>query len=232
MIETIGIFEGRPQTRAVLDVAREVTYSGVEDILERISSEKEIADYSEALSYFRISPESTQVGNGIYILFFFFHFYQKERIIYIIFIENTLKFSLVFLNKFYDPFSEVFGYIFGLIFEPPFGSPANHLFLTYSLIFIIVFLIETKKILVILDHPIQEILAVLDGRVALLNFLDIILMDGVDCGECQFPVVFGGEIAEVGGGVVILIGGGIVEHQEFLKVYHEKFFNIFINIIS
>jgi hypothetical protein len=50
------MFEGLPKTLTIFDVAGVVAYSGVENIVEGVSSEEDIADDSHTFANQGISP--------------------------------------------------------------------------------------------------------------------------------------------------------------------------------
>jgi len=63
-IEGFGLLQGTPQTGAVFDVAAVAAYAGVEDVLQRVFAEEEVAQHSDAASHLP-RPQPTQLGDCI-----------------------------------------------------------------------------------------------------------------------------------------------------------------------
>jgi len=65
VVERLGLLQRTPQTRPVFDVTAEAADPRVEDVLQRVLPEEQVAQHSDAPSH-RPRPQSTQFGDGVY----------------------------------------------------------------------------------------------------------------------------------------------------------------------
>lgn len=67
------VFYGHPQALPVLYMAGVVADAGVEDVVQCMPAEEEIANHSQAFSISRVSPKSTKICYSVYCLFLASH---------------------------------------------------------------------------------------------------------------------------------------------------------------
>jgi hypothetical protein len=76
VVERLGLLQSSPKTSPVLDVAVEAADPGIEDILQSVFPEEQVAEHSYAPSH-RANPEPAQLGDGVYFAFLSFEIRNK-----------------------------------------------------------------------------------------------------------------------------------------------------------
>lgn len=118
MVELLRIFKCLLQTSAVLDVAGVVAYPGVEDVVERVTTEKQVAYNPQTLAIRFICPQSSQVSNSINSLLLRSNHCLEAAKRNLVLLKQRPNFLLILFNKWNNPFTEVFWDIFRFIFKP------------------------------------------------------------------------------------------------------------------
>ena len=116
-VEAVGVPEGVPQALAVFDMAGEVADAGVEDIVEGVLPEEDVADHPHALPNEGVRPESSQVGYGVDDPFLDAHAVQEVLVVDLVPGEKEAHLLVVPLDEADDSLAEVLGYVLGLVFE-------------------------------------------------------------------------------------------------------------------
>lgn len=106
-----------------------VAYPGVEDIVERVFAEEDIADDTHAATDERISPQAAQVSYRVDYLFLHSHALQEIVVVYVVFGKQASHLLVMSFDEADDSLSEVLGDILGLVFHPSFHSLSQLTFL-------------------------------------------------------------------------------------------------------
>lgn len=117
MVEVLGAADGLPEALAVLDVAGVVADAGVEDVVEGVLAEEEVADDTEAAAVGLGSPQSAQVSDGVDGLLLVAHGVLEAVVGQIVRQQQRPHLLLVPLDERYDALPEVLGDVLRLIFQ-------------------------------------------------------------------------------------------------------------------
>lgn len=113
----MGCADGLPQPVSILDMAAKVADAGVEDIVERVFPEEQVADDAHATRVLVVYPQTTQVSYRVYRLLHLRHLADKVRKWDARKGTDRSNHVLIFLDKGDNRLSVVFGDVLCLIFK-------------------------------------------------------------------------------------------------------------------
>lgn len=117
MPEGFGILDGFAEAMAVFDVATEVADARVEDVVERIFAQEEVANDAHATRVFVVDPEPPQISDSVDCLFHLDHLVDEviERHPRVLaYIRHHI---LVLFDKTDNSLTIVLGNVFRLVFN-------------------------------------------------------------------------------------------------------------------
>jgi hypothetical protein len=98
---------GLPEGLAVLDVAGVIADAGVEDVVECIASEEEVADDAQTPPIDLVGPQSTQVLDGVDPLLLLTHHLDETTVSHLLTTQQATHLALVLLDETDDSLAEV-----------------------------------------------------------------------------------------------------------------------------
>lgn len=117
MPEGLGVLDGFAEAVAVFDVAAEVADAGVEDVVERIFAEEEVADDAHAARVLVVDPEPAQVSNCVDGLLHLDHLVDEVVERHPCVLAHIRHHILVLFDKTDDGLSVVLGDVLRLVFD-------------------------------------------------------------------------------------------------------------------
>lgn len=114
MVEGLGLLEGPPEAGPVLDVAAEAADARVEDVLEGVLAEEEVAQHPHAPPHLS-HPQSSQLSYRIDLALVEPQVPNKLLALQPTSFDKRPEPLLVLLHEGYDALPEVFRNIFGLV---------------------------------------------------------------------------------------------------------------------
>lgn len=114
VVEGFGLLQRPPQTPSVFDVAAVAADAGVEDVLQGVFAEEQVAEHPHTPSH-GARPQSPQFSYRVYLAFLRSQITDEFLAIEPITLDKGFEFLSVFLDKRDYPFAEVFWNVFGLV---------------------------------------------------------------------------------------------------------------------
>jgi hypothetical protein len=118
MFERERFLDGFTKPVPVLDMAAVVANPGVEDVMQGIFSQKQVAEQANAFGVFVIHPHTSQICNCVDYLFLFFQFLNEVVVVNPAFLCNLPDFILILFYEGDDRLSIVLWNVLCLVFEP------------------------------------------------------------------------------------------------------------------